>query len=103
MEFNFSLPRLAILLACTALFWLLGGFDLPGVAEAGYHSPARLTRAWFYCILMFLGGAVCVSVVDHHVGNIDRTNLRFLYILVGALLMGGSYLWLRLLGEAASA
>ena len=100
MEFNFSLPRLAILIACVGLFWLLGGFSLPGVAEAGYHGPQRVTRAWIYCILMFLGGAVSVSVVDHHVGNLDRSSLRFLYVILGVLLMGGSYLWLRTLREA---
>lgn len=103
MELNFSLPRLAILIVCLAAFWLLGGFDLPGLAEAGYHSPARVTRAWFYCVLMFLGGAVSVSVVDHHVGNLDRSNLRVLYIILGTLLMGGSYLWLRVLREAVAA
>jgi hypothetical protein len=102
MEFNFSLRRLAILIACVGLFWLLGGFGLPGVAEAGYHSPQRVTRAWFYCILMFLGGAVSVSVVDHHIGNLDRSSLRFLYVILGVLLMGGSYLWLRTLREAVA-
>jgi len=100
MELNLSLPRLAILIACLGLFWLSGGFDLPGVADAAYHSPQRVSRAWLYCILMFCGGAVSVSIIDHHVGNIDRSSLRFLYILLGVLLMGGSYLWLRVLREA---
>jgi len=103
MELNFSLSRLALLIACVAAFWMLGGFDLPGVAETGHDIPQRVTRAWFYCILMFIGGAVSVSVVDHHVGNLDRSNLRFLYVILGVLLMSGSYLWLRVLREAVAA
>ena len=53
-------------------FWLLGGFEFPG---PGF---AYLRRAWFYSVLMFGLGSVCATIVDHWVGNLDRSNLRWL-------------------------
>lgn len=43
---------------------------------------------------IFLTGAVIATVIDHWVGNIDRKNLRWLYVFVGVLAMISSVLWL---------
>lgn len=94
MELNFSLTRLSIFAGCIAVFWWLGGFALPVMDADGYHDTHRVARAWQYCVVLFLTGAVNVSVIDHWVGTMDRSNIRLLYILLGAGMMIGSYLWL---------
>jgi hypothetical protein len=95
MEFNFSLPRLLILAACIVAFWLLDGFTVPEVRRDETVDPHRFRKAWTYCVLLFAIGAVSASVVDHYVGNIDRSNIRLLYIVIGIGLMVGSWFWLR--------
>ena len=95
MEINFSLPRVLGLLVLLAGFWLLGGFTVPIVDPQGYQDQHHVTKAWLYCVALFLFGAGCVTLVDHFVGTIDRANLRLLYVLVGLALMIGSYCWLR--------
>lgn len=92
MEWNFDFRRVLILVVCLAGFALLGGFKQP-VVEDGYHSQTRVTKAWVACVMMFIGGAVCVSIVDHTVGTMDLTNLRPGYIVMGVLLMGGAIFW----------
>jgi hypothetical protein len=92
MEFNFSIRRLAILLVLLVVFWLLDGFSVPLIDNEQYR-PQRIKKAWQYCILLYTSGAVCISIVDHYIGTIDRSNIRLLYILVGFSLMTGSYLW----------
>jgi drug/metabolite transporter (DMT)-like permease len=72
----------------------MGGFSIPEVHDE-FRDPQRVTRAWLYCVMMFLAGAGCVSIVDHFVGTIDRSNIRLLYIIIGVALMIGSYLWQR--------
>lgn len=92
MELNFSLGRLAILGACVGLFALLGGFSMSELQEPA--DALRVGKAWRYCVMMYLAGAACVSLVDHSVGTLDRTNLRFLYVLLGVALMVGGAWWL---------
>ena len=82
MSIRFSLGRTATLVLCLAGFWAFGGFNLPELARP--RAAGRL-------ILMFIAGAVCVSLVDHQVGHMEpRTNLRGMYIIFGVLLMAGS-------------
>ena len=92
MEFQFTPVRTAILVVLLAAFGLLGGFE--HVAEGG-----RIGRAWFCAVAMFIGGSVMVSVVDHWVGNLDRSNIRWLYIVMGVLLIGGSFMYQHVLRE----
>lgn len=96
MEFNLSLSRICLFLACLATFWLLGGFEFIMPTD-GYHDSRRVTKAVTYCIAMFIAGAGCVSLVDHFVGTLDRSNIRLLYIIVGIVLMIGSCACLRML------
>ena len=101
MDYNFTIPRLLLLISLLAIFGMLGGFIPPVLPEETGLSSARVTKAWFYCVLMFLSGAISTSIVDHHVGLIDRINLRLLYIIIGVGLMIGSIVWLRSLRETA--
>lgn len=55
-----------------------------------------------YCVILFVTGAVSVSVVDHFVGTLDRSNLRIIYIAVGLALMIGAVVWGSGLGVAAT-
>jgi hypothetical protein len=102
MEINFSLQRLLLLFALLALFAALGGFACPSLPPDSILNQGRVTKAWSYCVLLFIAGAVCASLVDHFVGNIDRSNIRFLYLVIGSLLMIGSYFWIRSLHETAA-
>ena len=96
MEFNLSLSRICLFLACLTAFWLLGGFEFV-IPTSGYHDPRRVTKGVTYCIAMFIAGAGCVSLVDHFVGTLDRSNIRLLYIIIGIVLMAGSYGYLHML------
>ncbi|HCN30917.1 MAG TPA: hypothetical protein DIT64_19810 [Verrucomicrobiales bacterium] len=100
MEFNFSLSRILLFAALAASFAVFIGFTPPAVPADSMLDPRRVSKAWSYCALLYLGGAVSASLIDHYVGTLDRSNLRLLYMLLGAALMIGSSLWLRGLSQA---
>jgi hypothetical protein len=100
MEFNFGLRRLTLLAACLGVFFTLDGFSVPDAPEDSLFQPGRTQKAWFYCVVLFIGGAVSASLIDHRVGLMEPTNIRLLYILVGGILMVSAILWLRSLKEA---
>ena len=87
MEFTFTPIRAGILAVLLVAFWLLGGFEIPGDGFGPLRKP------WLYSILMFGLGAVCATIVDHWVGNLDRSNLRWLYVFLGLLCMGGAFMY----------
>lgn len=87
MEFALSSLRIGALISLLALFGLLGGFGFPE------DSFRYLTRAWMGSVLLFVLGAVSATIVDHWVGNLDRSNLRWLYIVLGVLGMGGGLMY----------
>jgi len=93
MDFTFTPLRTLILIILLAAFWFLGGFEY--MTGAGRH----IGKAWFYSIGMFVIGAIMVSIVDHWVGNLDRSNLRWLYIVMGLLAMGGGLMYQHILRE----
>ena len=103
MEFNFSLPRLLLLAGLIGFFWWLGGFTEPHLGARGDYDLHRVSKAWAYCMLLFLWGAGCVSIVDHYVGNIERMNIRLIYIVLGMTLMIGSLLWIKNLKQVVAA
>src|SRR6218665_1585148 len=99
MEFTFTWKRVLLFAGCMLVFGLLGGFSNP-IPESEYFSTRRVTKAWFYCIALFTAGAGSVSLVDHVVGLMDRTNIRWLYVILGVLLMGSALIWLHVLRSA---
>ena len=94
MEYNFHPVRLAIFAACIAVFALLGGFK-PLRMESADGSSVRLDRAWTRIVLLFVAGAAATAFVDHEVGTMDRTSLRWAYVFIGVVLMVAAVLWLR--------
>ncbi len=93
MSITITPLRLALLCACLGVYGFLGGFT-PLEAQFGMDSVhPKSTKAWFYCALAFTAGAVSVSLIDHSVGHVDPTNLRFAYILFGIALMALGILW----------
>jgi hypothetical protein len=102
MSYNFTLARLALFAVCVIVFFLLGGFARPDLSEYSYLDPARVNKAWGMCVIMFLVGAGCVSVVDHFVGFMEPSNLRLLYVIIGILLMAGSFVWQQSLKQSAA-
>ena len=94
MEYNFHPVRLAIFAACIAVFALLGGFK-PLRLENPDGSSVRLDRAWTRIVLIFVAGAAAAAFVDHEVGTMDRTSLRWAYVFIGTSMMIVASLWLR--------
>lgn len=83
ISWNFSRKRVILLLGLVVPFCLWAGFEtlIYGVPER--FSPSRQDQPQ----LVFLFGAVLVSVVDFWVGKLDRTNWRFLLVVAGILCM----------------
>ena len=52
-----------------------------------------------YRITLFAIGAGCVTIVEHETGTLDRTSLRWLYILLGVILMVAAVTWTRALRQ----
>ncbi len=100
MEYNFDLRRLLLCAACLVVFAFMGGFSPPQGHPDGVRSSTQARKAWFYCVAIFVAGAVAVSLVDHSIGVLDPVNLRPAYIVFGALLMVASCLWLRTMKQA---
>lgn len=93
MDFTFTPLRTSILVVLLAAFCFLDGFEF--VTGAGRY----IGRAWLYSVALFVIGAVMVSIVDHWVGNLDRSNLRWLYVFMGLLAMGGGLMYQHVLRE----
>ena len=100
MELNFGIGRLALFAVLIGAFFALGGFSQPDRLEQ--FDAMRVNKAWRYCVMLYLAGAVCVSLVDHSVGTLDRTNLRILYVLLGIALMVGGGWWLHTVKTAVA-
>jgi hypothetical protein len=78
MELTGNWKRWLALGVIVAVFAFMGGFEI----------PRPTPRGWVYPILAFLGGAASATVIDHWVGNLDRSNIRWAYLVLGVLLMG---------------
>lgn len=93
MQFRPTPLRILFLLLLLAGFWWIGGFDLSATLPKGHPN----FRAMLYRITMFAIGAGCVTIVEHETGTVDRTSLRWLYILLGIILMVAAVTWTRAL------
>jgi len=99
MEFNVTPLRILICVTLLVGFWLLGGFTMPEIPDQIFGDPAHLVEAWLKCMTLFCAGAVSATMLDHYVGTIDRTNLRYLYVLLGVAMMTVSFFWMRSLQD----
>ena len=99
MELNFTPQRVGVLIALLVIYGLLGGYFVPELPADSLLDPRQVRKAWSTCLLLFAAGAVGSTVVDHFVGTMDRTNLRFSYVLVGTAMMVGAVLWMRGLND----
>lgn len=95
MQWNFSFSRVTILIIAIVAFALWGGFSPPKVPLDSFVSPRRVFDAWITATILYMTGAVCISVVDHFVGVMDRSNIRILYIITGIAVMIGAFYWIR--------
>ena len=94
MELTFTPLRTAILLLLLAAFWWMGGLD-----TSYLHHNRYMGRAWLISVVIFVTGSGMISIVDHWVGTLDRMNLRWLYVVMGLLMVGGSLMYQNVLRE----
>ena len=102
IDWNFSIGRSGLLVGLLAVFWFLGGFEFPVPSENSTFDPSRLSKAWMATVLLFVAGAISASLIDHWAGNVEPSNIRSAYIVLGVLLMGGGLLWQNSLRAALS-
>ncbi len=91
MEINVTPIRGGILALLLVAFYLTGGFEMPD--QAVELRGRRFAKAWYLCIVIFALGAVKVSIMDHWVGNVERSNIRICYIVLGVILMLVALVW----------
>ncbi|WP_035609902.1 hypothetical protein [Haloferula sp. BvORR071] len=94
MELTFTLRRSAILLVLLAAFVWMGGLDVSYL-----HHNRYMSRAWLISVIIFVAGSAMITVVDHWIGNLDRMNLRWLYVVMGVLMISGSLMYQHVLRE----
>ncbi len=99
MEFSFTPKRLLVMAALLGIFALLGGFSNPAYLAEEYSN--RMTKAWIYVMILFVGGAASASLIDHWVGLIDRSNIRWAYVVLGVIMMASALVWLHVLRASA--
>jgi hypothetical protein len=92
MELTFTRWRVTVLVLLVIAYAVHGGFAVPDV-------PRAMMRMWVVTLLLFLISAVSATVVDHWVGLLDRSNLRWFYIVVGVAGMVGALVMLHVFRE----
>jgi hypothetical protein len=85
MSFNFGPVRLVIFIVCVLVFWALKGFENTVPGEDG--AMVEVGNQWVWSLIMFFGGAIAVSFIDHYIGTLERQNIRLVYLILGAILM----------------
>lgn len=93
MELKFTPIRVTILVILIIAYAVHGGFAVPP------EAPRHLMRMWVTTLLLFLGSAVSATVVDHWIGLMDRSNLRWFYIVLGVSGMVGALVMLHVFRE----
>ena len=93
MEFTFTPLRVVILVVLVIGYALWGGMTVPS------GLPTSLFRMWLCTLLLFLLSATSATVVDHWVGNLDRTNIRWFYVTAGVAGMLGALVMLHVFRE----
>ena len=77
MELKLTPLRVGILIALIVGYTLIGGLVIPG------DLPRQAMGGWVMTILLFLVGAILATVVDHRIKAVDRTTVRWFYVVAG--------------------
>lgn len=81
MELKFTPIRVGMLMALLVGYALTGGFVIPG------DLPAQALRKWVLVPLLFVAGAMGATVIDHRIGSLERSSIRWFHIVVGIAAM----------------
>jgi uncharacterized membrane protein YuzA (DUF378 family) len=93
MELKFTPWRVTVFVTLVVAYAAYGGFAVPPAV------PRALMKMWLATLALFLFGAVSATVVDHWIGLMDRSNLRWFYIVVGVAGMAGALVMLHVFRE----
>ena len=93
MELKFTPVRVGLLVLLVVAYAIHGGFAVPP------EAPRHLMRTWVSTLVLFLASAVSATVVDHWIGLMDRSNLRWFYVVVGVCGMVGALIMLHVFRE----
>lgn len=93
MELKFTPIRLSILIVLVIGYAVHGGFAVPP------EVPRQMMKMWVATLMLFLVSAVSTTVVDHWIGLMDRSNLRWFYVVVGIAGMAGALVMLHVFRE----
>jgi hypothetical protein len=89
--------RILCFVVLVSAFFAYFGFDIP---ERG-RSVTRIDDSWFYCAALFVVGAGCASFGDQEIGMFPPTSLRWLYVVVGVIIMAASAAWMTSIDQIA--
>lgn len=81
MELKFTPIRVGVLVALLVGYALFGGFVIPG------ELPAQALRRWVLVLLLFVAGALGTTVIDHRIGSLERSSIRWFYVVIGIAAM----------------
>jgi hypothetical protein len=62
-------------------------------------SQRGFNKAWLYTYLLFIGGAGCACFGDKHYGRFPQVSLRWLFVIIGVILMAVSAVWMHTLQQ----
>ncbi|MGV3531640.1 MAG: hypothetical protein ACO1QR_04665 [Chthoniobacteraceae bacterium] len=94
-----TLTGILIFIALVVGFFLwIGG--VPDTESTSHMARRGASRAWFQCGLLFVGGAATACFGDKEYGLFPPTSLRWLFIVLGVLVMLISGLWMQTMKEA---
>lgn len=94
MELKFTPWRVAVFLLLVVAYAMHGGFAVPPDL-----AQRALMKMWLATLALFLVSAVSATLVDHWIGLMDRSNLRWFYIVVGVAGMAGALVMLHVFRE----
>ncbi|MGB1129904.1 MAG: hypothetical protein ACPG4K_07630 [Haloferula sp.] len=93
MELKFTPWRLAALVVLIVAYAIHGGFVIPP------DMSRPLFRLWLVTLLLFLTSALSATLVDHWIGRVERSNLRWFYVVAGVSGMAGALVLLHTFRE----
>ena len=98
-----TIPGILVFIVLVVGFfvWVGGPPKLSHDLDSRY-ARRRINRAWFYCAVLFVAGAGTACFGDKEYGMFPPTSLRWLFIILGALIMLAAAAWMLSVREAIS-